>query len=271
MWQVDKLAELLASGGKAFDMFYAFRCATMDIITTHCFQFPSQCLDTPGFIDPLLKDIQAGVSLLWTMKSFPWLVYIIPLLPKCIGGNFQDQCQAFMNVQSFVLEKIESPARRSTTVLASKDQLPVNTAEQSQKPYPPPSRPCIFEDIQRRFPSIDPGRVFHEGLSLIQAGSDPVANTCIVGFFHVLQNPSIHANLKSALKEAFPDPSISPSWPDLEKLPYLVSLLRLVWLRFDRTGAYFCFVVIDRRDQGITPDVPRLCILTPPRRRHMRC
>ncbi|KAF6762853.1 benzoate 4-monooxygenase cytochrome P450 [Ephemerocybe angulata] len=209
--KVDKLIQLLSSRENPSDMFYAFRCATMDIITTYCFQSPLGCLDSNNFKAPLLTDIQTAVSLLWTMKSFPWIIPVIPFLPTYLGGRLQEQCQAFLNVQSFVNTAIS--VVQQNAALQDTRKVPQGIAG-------------VFDCLLERFPSLGAARLFHEGLSLIQAGSDPVANTCIVGFFHVLKNPSIHSRLKKELQAAFPGPNAKPGWTELERIPYLTAILK---------------------------------------------
>ncbi|TEB35527.1 benzoate 4-monooxygenase cytochrome P450 [Coprinellus micaceus] len=184
--KVDKLVGLVSSRQCPSDMFYAFRCATMDIIATHCFDSSSaNFLDAPEFKAPLLSDIQTGVSLLWTVKSFPWILPIVSILPKRMGGQISRQLDAFIRVQE-----------------------------------------GIIQDIFNRFPSRDRMHLFHEGLSLIQAGSDPVATACLVGFFHILNDPSIHGRLREDLREAFPDLNATLSWSELERVPYLAAVIK---------------------------------------------
>ena len=55
-------------------------------------------------------------------------------------------------------------------------------------------------------------------------GSDTVANTCVVGFFHILNNPAVHAKLLHDLKAVWPDANTRLGWTELEKIPYLVRL-----------------------------------------------
>jgi Cytochrome P450 len=56
------------------------------------------------------------------------------------------------------------------------------------------------------------------------AGSETVGNTFSHGAFHVMNNPAISRKLFEELKLAWPDLHIAPTFEDLEKLPYLVSL-----------------------------------------------
>ena len=47
-----------------------------------------------------------------------------------------------------------------------------------------------------------------------------------VSCFHVLNTPSIYKQLYEELMNAFPDPNMQPTLPELEKLPYLTAVVQ---------------------------------------------
>jgi len=104
--KVNKLVHLLASRKKPTDMFYALRCTTMDIITSYAFDSPNSYLDCPEFSSPLLRDIHTAIKLIWVVKSFPWILHVIPYLPRFLGRGLHTQCEAFSRVQCFVSQQI---------------------------------------------------------------------------------------------------------------------------------------------------------------------
>lgn len=62
-----------------------------------------------------------------------------------------------------------------------------------------------------------------------------------VAAYHVVNHPAIYKKLRTELKTAFPDPDSRLNFAELEKLPYLVSLLiiiitKLIWLTLIRLG-----------------------------------
>lgn len=186
------------------DVFHGFRCAAMDIISTYCFGRSPGMLDAPGFKAPVVLDIQEAIPLLWTIKSFPWINRLLPWLP---GGMLKRQFNAFMGVRAFVCQEIQYAVSGNGY---SREKQARNRA--------------IFHHLNTALPGTDAQmRLVHEGLSLIQAGSDPVANACVVGLFHILNNTSIHKRLANDLCQAFPDPTTPLSWAELERIPYLVS------------------------------------------------
>lgn len=50
--------------------------------------------------------------------------------------------------------------------------------------------------------------------------------TMVVACFHVLSNPGIHRRLRQELMDAFPDPTMEPTLPELEQLPYLTAVIQ---------------------------------------------
>lgn len=69
--------------------------------------------------------------------------------------------------------------------------------------------------------------LFEEALSLLQAGSDTVGNTCTIGTFYILNNPDIHSRLFDELQEVWPDSDTRTKYTASEKLPYLVGIVIL--------------------------------------------
>ncbi|TFK29280.1 benzoate 4-monooxygenase cytochrome P450 [Coprinopsis marcescibilis] len=206
--KIELLADRLSNENAAVDMFYAFRCATMDIIATLCFGRSSQLLQGEELKASLLVDIQDAVPLLWTTKHFPWVISIAPFLPGCI--KVKSQFNSFLRICDFVFGEI-------------------HYAGQVDKPALDVPR-FIYKDLPAIsnvvHGSSSSTYLVHEALALIQAGSDTVANTCITGVFHVLSNPSIHRRLVDELQRAWPDARENIGWNDMEKIPYLTAVIK---------------------------------------------
>lgn len=69
-------------------------------------------------------------------------------------------------------------------------------------------------------------RMQHESESLIGAGLETTAWTLTLGSFYTLNDPQIHARLRTELQIAIPDAEQIPSWATLETLPYLTAVVR---------------------------------------------
>ena len=70
-----------------------------------------------------------------------------------------------------------------------------------------------------------PARLAREAQSLIGAGTFTSAHMLATTTYHVLSNTHIFEKLLTELERAFPNPSVSPRYVELEKLPYLSAVI----------------------------------------------
>lgn len=84
------------------------------------------------------------------------------------------------------------------------------------------------EILQSNLPpeELTPSRLQDEAVIIVTAGIGPVKMTMCVACFHVLDNPSVYGQLYQELLTAFPDSTIQPTLPELEKLPYLTAVIQ---------------------------------------------
>lgn len=71
----------------------------------------------------------------------------------------------------------------------------------------------------------DAGSLYDEAQALTFAASHTTANALTVGIFHVLANNGIKERLVRELRQAWPDLSKTPTFEDLEQLPYLTAVI----------------------------------------------
>jgi cytochrome P450 len=64
-----------------------------------------------------------------------------------------------------------------------------------------------------------------EILTVVSAGDDTTGIATMVGVFNILYNPEIHKRLLEELKTVMPEPESHAPYLDLERLPYLVSIV----------------------------------------------
>lgn len=73
-------------------------------------------------------------------------------------------------------------------------------------------------------PSI--GSLYEEGQALMFGGTDTVGNALMVGTHYLLQQPETLEKLRIELHKVWPIIEDEPSLQDLEKLPYLNSVIK---------------------------------------------
>ena len=214
--QVDQLVCKLANRGCVpSNMFLAYRAATLDIITEYLFGHCQNNVNYPDFKAPLLIDIQTSVPMLWLLKSFPFIVSVLPLVPHWLAPNIHDQFRAFCSVQTFLVSCLD----RSNKEAKAYDGLDHWTI--CHRLFDP-----SFCTPQLTFTNL---AWLDEALSLIQAGSDTVGNTCTVGTFFVLNEKRILSRLTEELCSVWPEGDDCIDVAVLQTLPYLVSFV-YVWV-----------------------------------------
>jgi cytochrome P450 len=71
----------------------------------------------------------------------------------------------------------------------------------------------------------DAGRLYDEAQALVFAAAHPTANALTVGMYYVLSNPAIKERLVRELREGWPDLNKTPTFEELERLPYLTAVI----------------------------------------------
>ncbi|KAJ2902832.1 glycosyl hydrolase family 31 [Zalerion maritima] len=64
-----------------------------------------------------------------------------------------------------------------------------------------------------------------EAFTILGAAGDTVGNALSIGLYHVIRNPEVYAELSKELRDRFSDEK-DVSLPELEKLPYLTSVIK---------------------------------------------
>lgn len=190
-------------------MFLAFRCTSMDIIATYCFARCDNSLDATNFHDPLLMTMQSTIPFFWLIKFFSFLIPLVAVLPEKIFISFNSPFLAFIRLRNIITNQIDR-------ILSDRSFFDTT---QNWTIY----HHLLGARVGKDGPSTSSRRdLFEEALSLLQAGSDTVGNTCTLGTFYILNDPDVHSRLFDELQEVWPDRNMQAEYTMLEKLPYLV-------------------------------------------------
>ncbi|KAF5360317.1 hypothetical protein D9758_009123 [Tetrapyrgos nigripes] len=218
--KVDKFISRLINHPKdrAINMFWAFRCASVDVITSYVLGQDFQAMDAEYFEHPFPLGIQRQVHVLWVWKYFPFILPTVMAIPERIMDLISPllgTLAASLNVRKQVIGHIDKYLADEKALegvdheiiwhhLIRKEKGGVGNAVQI------PTRQSLLS----------------EALILTQAGSDTVGNTCYLATFYVLNNPQVYATLKEELRKAWPDMDANIGMDVLEKLPYLNAVLK---------------------------------------------
>jgi cytochrome P450 len=182
----------------------------MDIIATYCFGRCDNSLGAEDFHDPLLMTIQSTITSFWLIKFLPFLVPLVAFLPERLVARFNPQFLAFFRLRNMIADQ---------TTEVSNNQSFVDNAE-TRTIY----QHVLAARVDKSNPLVSSRHdLLEEVLSLLQAGSDTVGNTCTIGTFYILNDRDVHSKLFDELQEVWPDKSTRAEYAVLEKLPYLVS------------------------------------------------
>lgn len=188
----------------------AFRSATLDIIMSYCFAQSFDTLDEPDFQHPLALAILSGITAIWTLKYFPFLNFIGNHAPNWLTVWLAPVSKGYFDLFNQLSQYLDGILANPESLEAADHETIYHHLLSSNK-HKVPSKKSLLD----------------ESITLLGAGSETVAGTVTMGVFHVLNNPSIFRKLIQELEGSWPDLSVPVAYQQLEKLPYLVSLLHL--------------------------------------------
>ena len=170
------------------------------------------CLDTldhPTFSDPLLMNIQIALPLLWVIKAFPWAPPVLFIVPGWLGNSLHRRFTAFLHIRDYVvagLRRVSKESARHPTIQSENPDFTILPRLMESSRQGPSFSQCLID----------------ESLSLLQAGSDTVGNTCTVGTFFILNDEVVRSRLVEELRSVWPNRDSIISLTVLRNLPYLV-------------------------------------------------
>ena len=218
-------------------MHRAYRAATLDIILSYCFAKDHRVVHVPGFTHQLLLDFEMMFPILLILKNFRWLWYILMFIGTVKKTLFDSKEGRMADMEHLISEQVDE-------LLADPQKL---AEAEHETIYHHLLTPHPEKGVYGKVPSRK--SLTEEGKNVLSAGSDTVANTTTMGTCFILSHPEVNSRLVEELKEAWPDKETEMRYTELEKLPYLVSTLRLLSYVHSRRRCADC------GDQGVASDV----------------
>ncbi|KAF2084174.1 cytochrome P450 monooxygenase-like protein [Saccharata proteae CBS 121410] len=212
---INALCAVFASTTQPQDLFYAFRCITMEIISYLCFGESTSAIQAPSFRAPILLSLDATIVATLSFKHIPLYKSMILGCPPALSRVLSPEAKGLVDMQQML--------RRRIGALAANPEEGLNHL---------PHGSTIFHRLMDRaahktgtLPSS--GSLYEEAQALLFAGSDTVGHTLMVGTFHLLKRPDACKKLKRELEDAWPLlDSGTPSAKELEKLVYLDAVIK---------------------------------------------
>ncbi|KAK9327706.1 cytochrome P450 [Lipomyces starkeyi] len=213
--KIDHLASVLTARdatGKSSDLFFAFRCFTMDTITAFCFAKSIDAMDAPEFKAPIVEAMEAANPTFVLFKHFALFRKLIFSLPPSLAMKFSPETAGLTQLQVILGQQVK--------------EVYTNYESLSEAPHPIIYSRLLDPAAQNGHRVPVPGSLYEEGQALMFAGTDTVGNTLMVGFFHILDQPALQVRLREEVRRAWPELSQPPDFQTLEKLPLLTAAIK---------------------------------------------
>ncbi|KAH7867794.1 cytochrome P450 [Lentinula edodes] len=209
---ISRLKAHTSGSGKAINLDHAVHSVALDVLTSLIFSKPFHVLSAPEFDHPFIRHIEPTYTNIWIKKYLPDMN--TPFLVAFT--RFTSKFNAVANVFAAQLELVKEDL---DLALQDVEVLRDGNSSSMRKSM---SSPNTLKRLQQL---LGRNRLIGEGFNLRFAGTDTIANTCVVGIRYLLSHKDILERLVKELDEAWPqDDDIA--YEDLEKLPYLTAVIK---------------------------------------------
>ncbi|KAK1254750.1 hypothetical protein MKX08_008745 [Trichoderma sp. CBMAI-0020] len=177
----------------------AVSALTSDVITSYCCGKHWGFIEDPDFRNDVRLATADAASFTHISRFFPWLVTLSThLSPRTLAILMPGKAGLFGFLESFL--------------------------EYAQKDIATGKRKSMLATLAD--PSIPPAeRAFRrqrdEAFGIIGAGTETTATVLTVAFYHLARDHAVRDKLQAELKQLMPTPDSTPTWIELERLPYL--------------------------------------------------
>jgi cytochrome P450 len=211
---VCKRLHAAIKNGEPCDMHHALRAVSIDVISDFAFNRSYDLLKSDD-LGARFFELTGGVGpSMWVFQQAPLLREIALKMPPWMASRLDEALGKVHELQAECVRQVEDVRQG---IAAGKYS----------------ERPTIFSTILSpedkpegyHIPSTE--ELKEEAYSVIMAAADTTGNAMTVALYHTLRNPEIYNAVSQELQDAFPHAGSDEelSFPELEKLPYLVSQL----------------------------------------------
>ena len=208
---VKRLAEQNAQG-KSSDLLFALRAFTMDMVTTFCFARTVNAMNAPGFRAPIVEAMDVSSPTFVMLKHFPLFRKTLFSLPPWLAIKASPETAGLTNLQVILGAQVNEVVTNPKTLEDAPHPIIYHRLldKEAHKGQGVPSATSLYEEAQ----------------ALMFGGGDSVANSLMIGFFHVLDQPQTYKRLKEELQKAWPVLDEHPNFEVLEGLPVLTATVK---------------------------------------------
>ncbi|KAL4805653.1 cytochrome P450 [Aspergillus unguis] len=211
---VDLCKTFEANSAEPIDLFYAFRCMALDIITYLCFANSVDAVHAPAYKAPFIVAMDASALVFVRFKHFDFYKNMIMNCPPKLSKILSPLTAGLVDLQTMLKAQIEE----ITTDPSKLEKLPHNTTIYHE---------LLRPEAYRTGTAPSSGSLYEEAQALMFGGADTTGMALMEGVFYILNSPDVYAKMKEELRASWPDLNgPSPGWEELEKLPYLTAVIK---------------------------------------------
>jgi hypothetical protein len=210
--QVDLFCEIIKANnaaGRSSDLYFGFRCFTVDTVTSFCFAKSVNALAEPDFKAPIVEAMEASNPAFIIFKHFSLIRTAVYNMPPWLSVRVSPQTSGLIHLQQMLIRQV--------------NEVVENPKSLEDAPHKVIYHQLLNKEAYKSGKLPERGSLNEEAQSLIFAGTDTTGNTLMVGTFYMLENEALVKRLKKELCEHWPDLDETPRYEDLQKLPFLVS------------------------------------------------
>lgn len=143
--------QLLSYEDKPVNMSLAFRSATLDIITSYCFDKSYGAITFPSFEHPILVGMQASLPMARLFKAFPIMHSIFPLLPAGLLMKMNPMTKGFVDLRNHLSAQIDDLLANPGSLDRADHEIVYHhlmTPQPSKGQFEIPSKKSLLEEVQ---------------------------------------------------------------------------------------------------------------------------
>ncbi|KID63039.1 benzoate 4-monooxygenase cytochrome P450, partial [Metarhizium brunneum ARSEF 3297] len=188
----------------------AFAALTSDIITSYCCGKHGGFLEDEYFRNDIRRATADAMELGHICRFCPWLVYALRILPpRAIATLMPGKAAVF----EFLASLLDDPG---TAMHEKTSPTPTTSSQLTRK-----TMVAALADPSIPLKERSYNRLRDETFAIIAAGTETTARVWTVAAYHLARDEDLRDTLRAELKRVMPTLDARPTWPELEKLPYM--------------------------------------------------
>ncbi|EFR03531.1 benzoate 4-monooxygenase cytochrome P450 [Nannizzia gypsea CBS 118893] len=207
--------ESFGADGGVVPLSLGYTCLTTDLITTFTMDRCYGYLEAPDWYPSWGQVLRDASEMSMVSRQLTWILSLLKMLPKSLTMSLNPGLKLFYTLAERCKERIDEVQYER-----QKGNKGAGETVGHKK--------TIFDQIfDSRLSSEEkrPARLAQEVRSIIGAGTETTSNCLSVISYYLLRDPEKLRRLREELREAEPDPTAEIKLCQLERLPYLSSVV----------------------------------------------